>query len=397
MISDTGTQHRAAAPQSPLEKVGAFLASLDKLQLGMALFLCAVGLVFIHSTGMQAGRGAASFWRQLFWMGAGLAVYILCAIPDPRKTRFKVMAFLVYPVTVVLLVLLLIPHVGVKAGGAYRWLGVGTLRIQPSEFAKLGMILALSVLFSGMMFNVNSLGGILSGAVLTLIPFFLIAVEPDLGSALVCLPVYLAILFCGGLKWRYIVCGIFAVALIGSAVVLNETMRFRPLLTNYQRARINTFLNPDHDRAGAGFNAHQAKLAVGSGGLTGKGIGAGTQNTLGFLPQSVANNDFIFSVIAEETGFYGSLMLLCGYMLLFYSILRTAFMTEDPFGRSLCVGVATLFFTHMFINIGMSIGVMPVTGLPLPLVSRGGSFIVVSFAALGLVQAVHRRRMMNDE
>ena len=105
MISDTGTPHRAAAPQSPLEKVGAFLASLDKLQLGMALFLCAVGLVFIRSTGMQANRGAASFWRQLFWMGAGLAVYILCAIPDPRKTRFKVTAFLVYPVTVMLLVM----------------------------------------------------------------------------------------------------------------------------------------------------------------------------------------------------------------------------------------------------------------------------------------------------
>lgn len=391
MIS-TGTPRRSAASQSPLGRFWAFIVSLDKLQIGTALFLCAVGLVFIYSTGVQAGRGSASFWRHLFWLGVGMAAYIVCSIPDPRTSRFRAIAFVVYPLTVVLLAVLLIPGVGVRAGGACRWLGVGSLRIQPSEFAKLGLILALSVLFSSMVFNVNRPGGIVAGIVLTLIPFVLIMVEPDLGSAMVCLPIYLAILFCAGLKWRYIVGGAVVIAIIGSAVILNETNRYHPMLTDYQRARINTFLNPDYDRAGAGFNAYQAKLAVGSGGLTGKGIGEGTQNTLGFLPQTVANNDFIFSVIAEETGFFGSLALLCGYLLLIYSIMRTAFITEDAFGRSLCVGVATLFFTHMFINIGMNIGVMPITGLPLPLVSRGGSFTVVALSALGLVQAVHRHR-----
>ena len=254
------------------------------------------------------------------------------------------------------------------------------------------VIIALSALFSSMVFKVNSFWGVLAGAVVTLIPVALIVVEPDLGSAIVCVPVFLAILFCAGLKWRWILIGVCAVALLGSAIVLNETMRFKPLLTNYQRARIRTFLNPEYDRAGAGYNAYQAKLAVGSGGLTGKGVGEGTQNTLGFLPQTVANNDFIFSVIAEETGFFGALALICAYVLLLYSILRTAFLTEDIFGRSLCVGVATMFFTHMFINIGMSVGVMPITGLSLPLVSRGGSFTVVSLAALGMVQAVHRHR-----
>jgi len=392
MLADTGTPNRDAAPRSFTGKILAFVASLDKLQLGMALFLCCVGLIFIHSTGVQAGRGAASFWRQLFWLGVGGAVYLLCSLPDPRRVQFKVSAAVLYPVSVLLLAVLLIPHVGIRAGGACRWLGFGALRIQPSEFAKLGLILALSVLFSGFDFKINSFKGIASSAVLTLIPFFLIVVEPDLGSALVCLPICLTILFCGGLRWRFIVIGLVAAALIGSLVVLNETMRYRPLLTNYQRARINTFLDPEYDRAGAGFNAHQARLAVGSGGLTGKGIGEGTQNTLGFLPRSVANNDFIFSVIAEETGFVGSLALLCGYLLLIYSILRTAFFAADAFGRSLCIGVATLFFTHMFINIGMSIGVMPVTGLPLPLVSRGGSFTVVALASLGLVQAVHRHK-----
>lgn len=392
MISGNGTTRRAAGTKSPLGKALSFVSSLDMLQVGMVLFLSVVGLVFIHSTGVQAGRGTASFWRQLFWLTAGLAVYVGCALADPRSRRVKTFAFLFYPLTMLLLAAVLVPGVGVRAGGASRWLGFGMLRIQPSEFAKLGLILALATLFSGISFDVNRPWSILAGIALTLIPFLLIVIEPDLGSALVCLPIYLAILFCAGLKWRYLVCGVIVVAALGGAFALNETMGPRPLLSKYQRARITTFLDPDADRTGAGFNARQAKLAVGSGGLTGKGIGEGTQNTLGFLPQSVANNDFIFSVIAEETGFFGALALICGYLLLVYSILRTAFVTEDAFGRSLCVGVATLLFTHMFINIGMSIGVTPVTGLPLPLVSRGGSFTVVALAALGLVQAVHRYR-----
>ena len=394
MISDTGTPRRPADPQSPLGRLWAFIVSLDKLQIGTTLFICGVGLVFIYSVGMQQqpGRGTVAFWRQLAWLGVGMIAYVLCALPDPRNSRFRVISFFFYLVTLVLLVALLVPGVGIRMNGACRWLGVGTIRIQPSEFAKLGLILALATLFSSMMFNVNRPGGILTGVALTLIPFVLIAKEPDLGSALVCLPIFLAMIFCAGLKWRYIVCGVIIVAVLGSAIVLNETTGSRPLLTDYQRARINTFLHPDADRAGSGYNAYQAKLAVGSGGVTGKGIGAGTQNPLGFLPTSVANNDFIFSVIAEEEGFFGSLALLCGYLLLVYSILRTAFIAEDAFGRSLCVGVATLIFTHMFINIGMNIGVMPITGLPLPLVSYGGSFTVVALASLGMVQAVHRHR-----
>ena len=391
MIRSTG-HRRDEGEKSLPERFFSFVASLDKLQFGTVLFLSAVGLLFIYSTGMQAGGGAFFFRRQLVWLAAGAVAYFLCALPDPRSPRSRVVAFLVYLAAVAMLVLVLVPHVGIRVYGATRWLGAGAFRIQPSEPAKLGVILALSALFSSMVFKVNSFWGVLAGAVVTLIPVALIVVEPDLGSAIVCVPIFLAILFCAGLKWRYILIGVCVAALLGSAVVLNETMPFKPLLTKYQRARIRTFLNPEYDRAGAGYNAYQAKLAVGSGGLTGKGVGEGTQNTLGFLPQTVANNDFIFSVIAEETGFFGSLALICGYVLLLYSILRTAFLTEDVFGRSLCVGVATMFFTHMFINIGMSVGVMPITGLSLPLVSRGGSFTVVSLAALGMVQAVHRHR-----
>jgi len=381
-----------SGPVSFPARLRVFIASLDKLQLFSMLFLSGVGLVFIYSTGIQAGLGATFFRRQLVWLALGLVAYFVCAIPDLRRPRYRVLAAFGYLVALLLLVLVMIPGVGIKVYGATRWIGAGALRIQPSEFAKLALIPALAAVFSSMAFRVDRPGGVLTGFALTLIPFALIVIEPDLGSALVCIPICLTMLFCAGLKWRYIAVGALAALLFGSAVVLNETMRFKPLLTDYQRARILTFLDPERDRAGSGYNAYQAKLAVGSGGLTGKGIGEGTQNTLGFLPQTVANNDFIFSVIAEETGFFGALALISGYVLLLYSIMRTAFLSPDLFGRLLCVGVATMFFTHVFINIGMSIGVTPITGLSLPFVSRGGSFTVISLAALGMVQSLHRVR-----
>ena len=376
--------------ESLVERFRRFISSLDKTNLLTVLFLCATGLVFIYSTGIQAGYGAFFFRRQLIWLAVGFAVYFLCAAPDPRRPKYRVTAILLYLGSLVLLGAVLIPKVGIRVYGATRWIGFGSLRIQPSEFAKMALILALAAVFSSREFRIDRLSGILIGGVITGIPFALIVVEPDLGSALVCIPVFIAGLFCAGLKWRWIVVGILATVFLLGAAVLNETMRIKPLLSKYQRNRILTFLDPERDRAGSGYNAYQAKLAVGSGGLTGKGIGRGTQNTLGFLPQTVANNDFIFSVIAEETGFFGALALITGYMLLFYSLLRTAFAADGVFGRLLCVGTAAMLFTHVFVNIGMSIGITPITGLSLPLVSRGGSFTVITLALLGMAQAVHR-------
>ena len=262
---------RGDTPESLPGRLFAFAASLDKLQLGAVLFLSGVGLVFIYSTGMQAGDGAYFFRRQLLWLAVGMAAYFGCALPDLSRRRYRVIAVIVYMVTVALLILVLIPGIGIRVYGATRWLGAGPLRIQPSEFAKLGLILALSSLFSSMLFRIDRFGGPLAGAVVMLIPAALIVVEPDLGSAIVCVPVFLAVLFCAGLKWRHILIGVLAAALLTSAAVLNETMRISPLLSNYQRARIRTFLNPEYDRSGAGYNAYQAKLAVGSGGVTGKG------------------------------------------------------------------------------------------------------------------------------
>ena len=224
------------------------------------------------------------------------------------------------------------------------------------------------------------------------LPFLLIVREPDLGSSLILLPIFVVILFTAGLKWRYILLAGLTAGILGGAAVLNEAMQIRPMLKEYQRDRIRVFLNPELDRTDTGYNSYQARLAVGSGGLTGKGIGEGTQNTLGFLPQTVSNNDFIFSVIAEEVGFLGCLLLIAAYLALFYSIIRTAFLTTDPFGRYLAVGIGSIIFSHCFINIGMSIGLAPVTGLSLPFVSYGGSFMLMGLAACGLLQSVYRYR-----
>lgn len=370
------------------------LSGIDFIQIGALLFLIGTGLLFIYSTGAQVGgdHAASFFFRQLRWIGAGGVLWLFCTLIDYRKIQYRILAVLFYLVTTVLLVLVL--FIGVKVYGATRWLSIAPLgmRLQPSEFCKLALVMVLSAMFASPMFKVNRLPCLLLGAGTVALPFVLIVREPDLGSALILLPIYLAILFTAGLKWRYILLAGVAVCILGGAAVLNEAMQFRPMLKEYQRDRIRVFLNPELDRTDTGYNSYQARLAVGSGGLTGKGIGEGTQNTLGFLPQTVSNNDFIFSVIAEEVGFLGCLLLLAAYLALFYSIIRTAFLTVDPFGRYLAVGIAGIFFTHCFINIGMSIGLAPVTGLSLPFVSYGGSFMLMGLAACGLLQSVYRYR-----
>ena len=371
-----------------------FASGIDFIQIGALLCLIGTGLLFIYSTGAQIGgdHAASFFFRQLRWIGAGGILWLFCSLIDYRKIQYRILAVLFYLVTSVLLVLVF--FIGVKVYGATRWLSIAPLgmRLQPSEFCKLALVMVLSAMFASPMFKVNRLPCLLLGAGTVALPFVLIVREPDLGSALILLPIYLAILFTAGLKWRYILLAGVAISILGGAVVLNEAMQFRPMLKEYQRDRIRVFLNPELDRTDTGYNSYQARLAVGSGGLTGKGIGEGTQNTLGFLPQTVSNNDFIFSVIAEEVGFLGCLLLLAAYLALFYSIIRTAFLTVDPFGRYLAVGIAGIFFTHCFINIGMSIGLAPVTGLSLPFVSYGGSFMLMGLAACGLLQSVYRYR-----
>ena len=370
---------------------GGFFAGLDYLQIFSLAGLLLIGLLFIYTTGYGYGaRGSAAFYRQLQWIGLGSILWLAGLLPDYRSANVRLLTIPAYIGTIILLAATL--KWGIRIYGATRWLEIASFRIQPSEFAKIAMILLLSTVFAVPRFDVNKKMGILISLLIFTPPFFLVAKEPDLGSAMVMIPAYIGIVFCAGLKWRYIIIATTAVLLIGTAVVLNETLQIRPLLREYQRDRIRVFLNPESDRLHRGYNAYQARLAVGSGGFTGKGIGKGEQNNLGFLPHTVANNDFIFSVIAEETGFVGSAILILLYACLLCSIWRTAFWADDPLGRYIASGVGCIMICHIFVNIGMSIGLTPVTGLPLPFVSYGGSFMLSGMASCGILQSIWRHR-----
>ncbi len=365
------------------------LGNLDWVQIISILALLSIGELFIWSIGRQVGTPLALgfYVKQLQWCAVGIVCYLIFAFSDYRK--FEILSFAAYIGAIILL--LAVPLAGVEVYGAKRWLNLHYMRLQPSEVAKMALIMALSALFANRLFSINSFKCIFLATATVVLPFLLIVTQPDLGSALILLPIAGAIAFVSKLNWKYFAFGALALLLFCGAFTLNE-LYGRPLLRSYHRARISVFLNPEADPLGKGYNALQSKLAVGSGGLFGKGFGEGEQNSLGFLPQSVSNNDFIFSVIAEETGFAGAVTLIIIYMVLIYSMLRCAAVASDEYGKYLAAGTAALFFSHAFVNIGMNIGLLPITGLPLPFVSYGGTFVMVGMSCCGLLQSVYRFR-----
>ena len=368
------------------------LKEYDYVQIFALISLLTIGLIFIHSTGEQVGTPTATgAWiKQIKWIIVSTLAWSFFASFDYRLLKPFAIVFYVFTVLLLIAVLLF----GPKINGAQRWLLIKPigLRLQPSELTKLSVILFLSSLLSTHGFNINKFRNMFITGAVIILPFLLIAVEPDLGSSIILLPLSALIIFAAGLRWRYIIIALSFILVVLGAEIINEVYRIRPLLKNYQKERVLTFLDPERDLNNRGYNQFQAKLAVGSGGMHGKGIGRGTQNSLGYLPQSVSNNDFIFSVIAEETGFLGCLALITLYILLFYSILRTAFLTPDHFGRYIAIGMTGIFLAHSFINMGMSAGLTPVTGLSLPFVSYGGSFIISAMCGLGICQSVYRHR-----
>ncbi|MBU8901279.1 MAG: rod shape-determining protein RodA [Victivallales bacterium] len=368
------------------------LKSYDFVQIFAIFFLLIVGLIFIYSTGVQVGTPLATgAWiKQIKWILVSFLAWSFFASIDYRK--LKPLAIIFYGFTIALLIAVL--FFGPKINGAQRWLvfkPIG-LRLQPSELAKLSVIFFLSAILSSHGFDINKLKNMLIIAGVIILPFVLTAIEPDLGSSLILIPLSAFIIFAAGLRWRYIIIASSFIVVVLGAEIANESYEIYPLLKNYQKERVLTFLDSERDLNNRGYNQHQAKLAVGSGGMYGKGIGQGTQNTLGYLPQSVSNNDFIFSIIAEETGFLGCIALISLYLLLFYSMLRTAFITPDHFGRYIAIGMTGIFLAHSFINMGMSAGLTPVTGLSLPFVSYGGSFIISAMCGLGVCQSIYRHR-----
>lgn len=363
--------------------IGRFFARFDLMQIIPLALLLTIGMCFVHSTGQQVGgHHVELFSRQCVYLAVGLALWFTFIMMDYRWIGLSSVLF--YPAVVAILVLVLL--FGPVRNNTRRWIDIGPVSLQPSELGKMAVLFAVAWLASLKHININKIWWLGLVGILTALPFFLIYKEPDLGTAIVLIPLTAAILFAANLRWIYI--AVIAVFCIGGPLVAYNS----PLLKNYQKKRIAMFINPEDDRYGGGWNVIQSEIAVGTGGMTGKGYRQGTHTMLGYLPPKVADSDFIFPVIAEETGFAGTFSLILLYGLLLFSILRTALLASDLFGRYLCVGIAAILMTHVFINIGMCIRLVPVTGLPLPFISYGGTFLVAMLCYLGIAQSVYAHR-----
>jgi rod shape determining protein RodA len=369
-----------------------FLRRIDWIMVMSITVLLTASCLFVYSAGYRSADQSSSglMIRQALWALIGFGCYIAAAAFDYR--RLSSLHWWIYGGAVAALVLVL--FVGTSVYGANRWFSVGGLMVQPSEFGKLAVIFTLAAWLGAPSTDVDERFLFFKALALIGIPFLLIAAEPDLGTAMVLLPLFFVLLFCAGFPVRPLL--ILAGTGVAAVILLALWLRFFPdtvpFLSDYQKNRILVYLNISQDPLGAGWNKLQSQIAVGSGGLFGKGWLNGTQNILGFLPRTVAPTDFIYSVVAEETGFAGSSVLLALYTTVIMRCMRAAVRARDLFGRLLAAGIATLIFTHVFVNIAMTVGLMPITGLPLPLMSYGGSFMVSTMTALGLVQGIYLRR-----
>ena len=342
-----------------------------------------IGVVNLYSaTSVYQSALAERYVSQLYWvLGAGVVGAILCAFDYRHLERY---AYAIYGVGVFTLIIVLALARDVR--GSSRWIEFGSFRFQPSEFTKLCLIIALAKFLHDDPKNEGRrLIDLWIPAVLTLIPFVLILRQPDLGTALVHLFTFLTICLVTKISWKSVV-GFSATAGVGSYLA------YHFVLLDYQRARIEVFLNPEADILGKGWHAHHAKVAIGNGQALGNGYLNGMQNQFHFLPDQ--STDFPFPVFAEEWGFVGAICLLLLYLFLCIWSIRIASQARDRFGAVLCVGVTGMIFWHTFINIGMTCGILPVVGVTLPLFSYGGSSVTNNVLGIALLMSVSMRRNM---
>ena len=347
------------------------------------LALCTLGVVMIYSTTSDPTRGTTSrlFLTQLYAILIGLVAMVVMMTFDYRTFTDK--SHIIYIALLGLLVYVM--FFGMVQMGARRWIPLRVFNLQPSEFAKIGIALVLAKFFGEHRGAPTWTDLAIAGA-FTAIPFLLIVKEPDLGTAVTLLPVFVAVAYLAGMRMRIL--GILALsALVAAPIAWKFAMK------DYQKQRISTFLDPSQDAKGAGYQQIQARVTVGSGGLTGKGFRQGTQGQLRFLP--VAHNDFIFSVLAEEQGFAGVLVALGLYLFVILRTLEAARLAKDRLGSYLVLGVLASFTFQVVYNITMSAGLAPVKGLTLPLMSYGGSSMIATLAGFGLVLNVRMRRFTN--
>ena len=387
---------------------------IDWLFIASLIGLLAISVAFIYSAKMVDESNASLAWykqdhiRQIIWAVVGLSgAAVICLIDYHVLARFSLVA---YWGTILLLALILLPFIGYEQYGARRWINLGFATIQPSEFAKLAFVLAMAHFLSRPVDELRQGPVFVKALGLGALPFALIMIEPDLGSALLFIPITLVMMWVAKTPRIYLFkivgwSGFFCALMILNILFAPE--KYQIQLHEYQRRRLLVYFNQDFAPPNASreekrkadqeqqkysYNVRQAMISVGSGGAWGKGYRQGTQTSLGYLPRGVAHNDFIFSVIAEEKGFIGSVVVLGLYTIVLFSGIRAAGQARDRLGKIMAAGVVTLFFSQIFINIGMNIRLMPVTGVPLPLLTYGGSSVLSSLFAAGLIQNIHLYR-----
>ena len=348
-----------------------------------AVALVVYGIVVVSSATSAMGEGSGMLRRQLLGIGLGLLPLVVAWLVDYRSFRHWLgpLAFLL----AFLLISPRIPGIGYTASGATSWLQIAGVRLfQPSEPAKLVFIVVMAVLVSRYEGRLERPRDVLTATGMLGLAVVLILLQPDLGTGLVFIAITMAILLLGGMKGRYFA-ALGLVGVIGIGVVLGFG-----LLQTYQEDRLLVFVDPERDPADAGYNLAQSKIAIGSGGLSGKGLNAGTQSNLQFLP--ARHTDFIFAVLGEELGFTGAVLLLGLYLALLVTALAIAASSRDLLGALIVAGVIGMWGFQILENIGMTVGMMPITGIPLPFMSFGSSFMVTNLGALGLLLSVWSRR-----
>lgn len=347
----------------------------------MTVFLLlGIGLVSLYSISLSSGEGSSAgiFGRQLIFSLLGVVVMFFFAFSNYNYLR----SYSTFIFFATVFALVLVAFWGTTVRGTSGWLGIGFLRVQPVEIAKLALIIFLASFISRKKMEIGEGGRILASMILSSFMIFFVLWQPDFGSAMVLAVIWAGMIVFSGLSKKF-----FLTLVVVSMLAAVITWMF---LAPYQKERLMNLVKPDIDPQGSGYNVIQSMVAVGSGGIFGKGIGHGTQSQLNFLPEK--HNDFIFAAIMEELGLAGGLLVIALFLVLFFRIRSVAREAPDNFGYLLVSGIMLMFFVQVAVNIGMNIGIVPVTGISLPLLSYGGSFLVSVFAALGIVLNVRMSR-----
>jgi len=365
------------------KSVGAAWRAFDLQLVTYAGLLVAVGLVMAYTNSVESGsvtvEADTTFSRGLMWAAIAIAVFVAATLFDYRW--LKTLAWPIYAVQLALLVVTLV--VGDGIGGSARWVSLGPLTFQFSELAKILMIVVLASFLASRERRLDSLGSVVGACILVGPPLALVMLQPDLGTSLVFGAILAGMLWMSGLSLRWL--GVLA---LGTVAMVPLAWTY--LLRDYQKERLLSFMDANPDIQGAGFQLHQAQIAVGSGGLVGKGLTNGTQTQGGFLP--VQATDFVFATLAEELGFIGGVVLFVLFVLLLWRVLVACWRSKDSFGTLFAAGLASMILFQLIVNVGMVLAIMPITGIPLPFVTHGGASLVSMAAGLGILQSINIRQ-----